>query len=67
MAYAFVRLMEQARSGDLQAASAQAALIGVAVMAISLGEVLLDNPMAVAVGFALARAAQAPPEVGPDG
>lgn len=60
---AFLRLSRQSRAGDLQAAGAQAAIIGVAVMAITLGEVLLDTPMAIAVGFALGqtlRAREAP-------
>lgn len=53
LAYAFLRLTRPARGGDLTAAGAQAAIIGVAVMAVTLGEVLLDTPMAVAVGMAL--------------
>ena len=56
MAFAFLRLSRHSRAGDLAAAGAQAALIGTAVMAITLGEVLLDTPMAIAVGFALGRA-----------
>ena len=56
MTYAFVRLSRQARAGDLMAAGIQAALIGTAVMAVTLGEVLLDLPMAVAVALALSRA-----------
>jgi O-antigen ligase len=56
LAYAFVRLSRQSRAGDLSAAAAQAALVAVAVMAVTLGEVLLDIPMAVAVGFALGHA-----------
>ena len=52
----FLRLTRQARGGDLVAASAQAAVIGTAVMAVTLGEVLLDTPMAVAVGLALGHA-----------
>ena len=51
--YAFLRLARRARAGDLTAAGAQAALIGTAVMAVTLGEVLLDTPMAVAVAIAL--------------
>ncbi|MDR7252125.1 O-antigen ligase [Nocardioides sp. BE266] len=54
--YAFLRLTRRARRGDLVAAGAQAALIGVAVMAVTLGEVLLDTPMAVAVAMALGYA-----------
>jgi hypothetical protein len=62
MAFAFLRLSRHSRAGDLAAAGAQAALIGTAVMAITLGEVLLDTPMAIAVGFALAQALRPPPE-----
>ena len=65
LAFAFLRLSAQSRRGDLVAAGAQAAILGVAVMAVTLGEVLLDTPMAIAVGFALGRALQ-PPEA-PDG
>jgi hypothetical protein len=67
MAYAFVRLAKQSRAGDLVAAGAQAALIGVAVMALTLGEVLLDLPMAVAVALALGRTLHAPSGVPADG
>lgn len=66
MALAFLLLSRHSRRGDLQAAAAQAAIIGVAVMAITLGEVLLDTPMAIAVGFALAAAMRAR-EGAPDG
>lgn len=66
MALAFLLLSRHSRRGDLQAAAAQAAIIGVAVMAITLGEVLLDTPMAIAVGFALAAAMRAREEA-PDG
>lgn len=62
MAFAFLRLSRHSGAGDLAAAGAQAALIGTAVMAITLGEVLLDTPMAIAVGFALGRALHPPPE-----
>lgn len=62
MAFAFLRLSPHSRAGDLAAAGAQAALIGTAVMAITLGEVLLDTPMAIAVGFALGQALRPPPE-----
>ena len=56
MVFAFFRLSERTRQGDLVAAGAQAALIGVAVMAITLGEVFLDTPVAVAVAMALGHA-----------
>jgi O-antigen ligase len=58
--YAFLRLTRRARRGDLAAAGAQAALIGTAVMAVTLGEVLLDTPMAVAVAMALGVATRPP-------
>ncbi len=61
MAFAFLQLAQQSRAGDLTAAGAQAALIGVAVMGITLGEVLLDTPMAVAVALALGHALRTEP------
>lgn len=69
LAYAFLRLSRQSRAGDLTAAGAQAAIVAVAVMAVTLGEVLLDTPMAVAVGFALGHAlrSESESEVPPDG
>ena len=62
LAFSFVRLADQARAGDIVAAAAQAGIIGVAVMAVTLGEVLLDTPMAIVAGFALGQALRAPPE-----
>lgn len=53
---AFLRLSDASRHGDLVAAGAQGAIIGVGVMAITLGEVLLETPMAVAVALALGHA-----------
>lgn len=67
MVFAFLRLSKQSRAGDIAAAGAQAAILGTAVMAITLGEVLLDTPMAIAVGFALGQALQSRPEVPADG
>ena len=67
MAYAFLRLSKQSRAGDVTAAGAQAAIVGTAVMAVTIGEVLLDTPMAIAVGFALGQALRSPPEVTADG
>ncbi len=58
LAYAFLRLSPWSRLGDLQAIAAQAALISVPVMAVTLGEVLLDTPAAIAIAFALGRAAE---------
>lgn len=55
LAFAFLSLAGRSRRGDWAAAGAQAAIIGVAVMGITLGEVLLDTPMAIAVGFALGQ------------
>lgn len=66
MALAFLRLSRRSRAGDLAAAGAQAAVIGTAVMAITLGEVLLDTPMAIAVGFALGRTLHPAPDGVPD-
>jgi hypothetical protein len=65
--YAFLRLTRRARRGDLAAAGAQAALIATAVMAVTLGEVLLDTPMAVAVAMALGHALRDDPIGTPDG
>ncbi|MFC7361116.1 O-antigen ligase family protein [Nocardioides astragali] len=67
MVFAFVQLTPLARKGDLRAAGAQAAIVGVAVMAITLGEALLDTPMAVAVAMALGQRLMAVPEGPPDG
>lgn len=67
MAYALLTLARQARRGDWAAAGAQSAIIGVAVMAITLGEVLLDTPMAIAVGFALGQSLHATLKDLPDG
>ncbi|WP_210438914.1 hypothetical protein [Nocardioides xinjiangensis] len=67
MVVAFLRLSRRSRAGDLAAAGAQAAIIGTAVMAITLGEVLLDTPMAIAVGSALGHALRCPPEASSDG
>lgn len=62
----FLLLSKQARAGDLTAAGVQAAVIAVAVMGTTLGEVLLDLPMAIAVGFALGQRLHAD-ESAPDG
>lgn len=58
LGYSFLRLIPYSRLGDLQAIAAQAALISVPVMAVTLGEVLLDTPTAIAIAFALGRAAE---------
>lgn len=65
--YTFLRLTRRARRGDLAAAGAQAALIGTAVMAVTLGEVLLDTPMAVAVAMSLGWALREDELGAPDG
>lgn len=67
LAYTFVVLAARSHAGDLRAAAAQSAVIGTAVMAITLGEVLLDTPVAIVVGFALGhvlstRPAESPPD-----
>lgn len=67
MVFAFLQLTGLSKRGDTVAAGAQAALIGVAVMAITLGEVLLDIPMAVAVAMALGHALRTEPEPAADG
>jgi len=67
MAVAFLRLSRQARQGDLKAGGVQAAILAVAVMGTTLGEVLLDTPMAIAVGFALGQALVRTEEGAPDG
>jgi hypothetical protein len=67
MVVSFLRLSTQARRGDLAAAGVQAAILAVAVMATTLGEVLLDTPMAIAIGFAMGQALRSPRESVPDG
>jgi hypothetical protein len=66
MVFAFLQLSKAARGRDLRAAAAQAAILATAAMALTLGEVLLDTPMAVAVGFALGHALRST-EDPPDG
>ena len=61
LGFAFLRLAPFSRLGDLQSIAAQAALISVPVMAVTLGEVLLDTPAAIAIAFALGRAAELRP------
>ena len=56
MAVAFMAVSSKSREGDTRAIAAQAALIGTLAMAVTLGEVLLELPTALAIGFALARA-----------
>lgn len=63
----FILLSKQARRGDLAAAGVQAAVIAIAVMGTTLGEVLLDTPVAIVVGFALGQALRGHPEEPPDG
>lgn len=58
LGYSFLRLAPWSRLGDLKAVAAQAALLSVPVMAVTLGEVLLDTPAAIAIAFALGRAAE---------
>lgn len=67
LGYCFVVLSRQSQRGDLKAAACQAAIIGTAVMAITLGEVLLDTPVSVVVAFALGHVLRGPAEDPPDG
>jgi hypothetical protein len=60
MALAFMALAARAREGDVPAVAAQAALIATLAMGVTLGEVLLELPTALAIGFALARASALP-------
>lgn len=56
MVVAFASLSSRSRTGDGRAIAAQAALIGILAMSVTLGEVLLELPTALAIGFALAHA-----------
>ncbi|QSR32812.1 hypothetical protein CFI00_20385 [Nocardioides sp. S5] len=67
LAFAFLQLSRQSREGDLVAAGIQGSIIGVVVMAITLGEVLLDTPMAIAVALALGHQLKSQSEVPVDG
>ncbi|MCF6376271.1 hypothetical protein L2K70_01495 [Nocardioides KLBMP 9356] len=67
LAYCFVVVSPQSRQGDLKAAACQAAIVSTGVMAITLGEVLLDTPVSVVVAFALGHALRRPAEEPPDG
>lgn len=64
MAVAFLALSPRSRTGDLRAVAAQAALIATLAMAVTLGEVLLELPTALAIGFALGHAASRTPPAG---
>ena len=67
LAYSFGILATRSHAGDLRAAAVQAAVIGTAVMAVTLGEVLLDTPVAIVVAFALGHALTPATESPPDG
>lgn len=56
IALAFLAVTRAARARDLPSVSVQVALIGVVVMAATLGEVLLELPTAIAIGFAFGHA-----------
>lgn len=58
LGFAFLQLAPYCRLGDVRAIAATAALISVPVMGVTLGEVLLDTPAAIALMFALGRAAE---------
>lgn len=53
---AFLALSSRSRAGDVPAVAAQAAIIATLAMGVTLGEVLLELPTALVIGFALARA-----------
>ncbi len=71
LVYTFLLLSARSRRGDLTAAGAQAAILATLVMAVTLGEVLLDTPAGIAIAFGLGHALTPAPvparEVGPDG
>ncbi|RYC05846.1 hypothetical protein [Nocardioides zhouii] len=66
LAYCFVVLAHQSHA-DVKAAAVQSAAIGTAVMAVTLGEVLLDTPVAIVVAFALGHVLTPVPKSPPDG
>ena len=53
VALGFLAASARSRRGDVPAVAAQTALIGAVVMSVTLGEVLLELPTAIALGFAL--------------
>jgi hypothetical protein len=72
LAACFILLSDGAKHGRPECAWTQAGIIGVLVMAVSLGEVLLDLPTAAVMGFAVATVlnprrppAHEPPDGGP--
>lgn len=70
MAYCFVQLAGAARAGDRRAIGSQAALIALLAMSVTLGEVFLELPTAIALGFCLRTATMVAAESttgGPDG
>ena len=67
MVFVFLRLSSRSRAGDFRSAAAQAALIASAAMAITLGEVLLDTPVAVALALALGQSLRSEEHEVPDG
>lgn len=67
LVFTFLRLSKQSRAGDLRAAAAQAAILATAAMAITLGEVLLDTPMGIAVALALGQTLLSSGDGTPDG
>ena len=67
LSFTFLRLSGPARGHDLTAAGAQGAIIATGVMALTLGEVLLDTPTWVAIALALGHALNTEREGLPDG
>jgi len=67
LSFTFLRLSGLARGHDLTAAGAQGAIIATGVMALTLGEVLLDTPTWVAIALALGHALNTEREGLPDG
>ncbi len=68
MAYCFIKLVPAARRGDARAIGSQASFIAMLAMAVTLGEVFLELPAALALGFALRTiTTTAPTRIRPDG
>ncbi len=53
IAYSFVKLSAGSRAGDFQSIACQASLIALLTISVTLGEVFLELPTAIVLGFAL--------------